>query len=71
VAKHDKVLARVLSGVADANVTFADLRLLLGSLNFEERIRGGHHIFTRNGVIEIVNIQPKGSMAKAYQVKQV
>jgi len=66
VAKHDKVLARVLSGVADANVTFADLRLLLGNLNFEERIRGGHHIFTRNGVIEIVNTQPKGSMAKAY-----
>ncbi|HRK35216.1 MAG TPA: type II toxin-antitoxin system HicA family toxin [Candidatus Hydrogenedentes bacterium] len=66
MAKHDKVLARVLSGVADANVTFADLRLLLGNLNFEERIRGGHHIFTRNGVIEIVNTQPKGSMAKAY-----
>jgi hypothetical protein len=35
------------------------------------RIKGSHHIFTRNDVEEILNLQPKGNMAKAYQVKQV
>ena len=40
-------------------------------LGFEERIRGGHHIFTKDGVPEIINIQPKGSKAKVYQVKQI
>ena len=30
-----------------------------------------HHIFTRDGVEEILNLQPRGSLAKAYQVKQV
>jgi len=43
----------------------------LRRLGFEERIRGDHHIFTKDGVPEIVNIQPKGSMAKVYQVKQI
>ena len=40
-------------------------------LGFEERIRGSHHIFTRDGVEEILNLQPKGAKAKSYQVKQV
>jgi predicted RNase H-like HicB family nuclease len=31
----------------------------------------GHHIYTRDGVLEILNLQPRGSQAKAYQVKQV
>lgn len=35
------------------------------------RIRGDHHIFARDGVAEILNLQPRGSQAKAYQVKQV
>jgi hypothetical protein len=47
------------------------LRSLLESLGFSERIRGDHHIFTRPGVWEIINIQPLGSLSKAYQVKQV
>ena len=32
---------------------------------------GSHHIFTRERVEEIVNLQPKGGKAKPYQVKQV
>ncbi|HEX2092436.1 MAG TPA: hypothetical protein VHG28_08540 [Longimicrobiaceae bacterium] len=44
---------------------------LLHWLGFEERIRGSHYIFTREGVAEILNLQPKGAQAKAYQVKQV
>jgi len=38
---------------------------------FTERIRGDHHIFTKIGIEEILNLQPLGSKAKAYQVKQV
>jgi transposase len=46
--------------------------MLLLSLGFSERIKGNHHIFTRNDVIEIINLQPlKDGKAKAYQVKQV
>jgi hypothetical protein len=40
-------------------------------LGFNERIRGSHHIFTKDGIDEILNLQPKGSKAKSYQVKQV
>ena len=66
-----KILDRVLRGASDANIRFDDLRRVLKRLGFEERIRGDHHIFTRDGVEEILNLQPRGSLAKAYQVKQV
>jgi hypothetical protein len=35
------------------------------------RVRGSHHIFARDGVAEILNLQPKGPNSKPYQVKQV
>jgi hypothetical protein len=40
-------------------------------LGFAERIKGSHHIFTREGVEEILNLQPCQSWAKPYQAKQV
>jgi hypothetical protein len=43
----------------------------LGALGFAERIRGDHHIFSKPGVAEMLNLQPRGSLAKPYQVKQV
>ena len=66
-----KTLDRILSGTADRNVRFGELVNLLGALGFELRVRGDHHIFSRAGVVEIINLQPKGSRAKPYQVKQV
>lgn len=71
MVKRDKVLDKLLRGTADASISFTDLRQLLISLGFAERIRGDHHIFTKEGIVEILNLQPKGSQAKAYQVKQV
>lgn len=71
MSKLTKTLQRVLRGNADANIRFEDLRVLLSSLGFAERVRGGHHISTRDGVAEILNLQPRGGKAKAYQVKQV
>lgn len=66
-----KTLERVLRGTSDSNVRFHDLCRMLKRLGFVERIRGDHHIFTRDGVVEILNLQPRGWLAKAYQVKQV
>jgi hypothetical protein len=40
-------------------------------LGLEQRVRGDHHILWKEGIAEIVNLQPKGSKAKPYQVKQV
>ena len=71
MAKRDKVLEQVLSGQADANIDFGDLRQLLKRLGFAERVKGSHHIFTKAGVEEILNLQPSGAKAKPYQVKQV
>jgi hypothetical protein len=71
MGKEEKVLLKVLRGTSDANISFSELCLLLHYLNFDERIKGSHHIFTRNGVQEILNLQPKGGKAKVYQVKQV
>ena len=71
MAKTDKILEKVLRGVSDANIDFQDLRQLLNRLEFQERIRGSHHIYTKDGVTEIINLQMKGSKAKPYQVKQV
>ena len=67
----DRVLLRVLSGASDANISFAELRRLLIRLGFSERVRGSHHIFTKSGVVEILNVQPKGNRSKPYQVRQV
>jgi hypothetical protein len=67
----DSLLARVLSGSSDASIRFNDLRALLLRSGFDERTRGSHHIFTQSGVDEILNLQPRGSMAKPYQVRQV
>jgi hypothetical protein len=71
VSKYAKILRDVLDGRSDANIRFSELVHLLIQLGFVERIRGDHHIFTKEGVEEILNIQPKGSNAKPYQVKQV
>ena len=69
--KNRKLLEHILMRRSDSNVSFTGLCTLLKKLGFDERIRGDHHIFTRDGVEEIINIQPKGSNAKPYQVKQI
>jgi predicted RNA binding protein YcfA (HicA-like mRNA interferase family) len=65
------MLAIVQSGTSDGSVSVDEICHLLKNLGFEERIRGDHHIFSRYDVEEIVNLQPRGHLAKAYQVKQV
>ena len=71
MGKYSKLREKILAGSADSNIEFAELCKLLGRLGFDERVRGDHHIFTRNDVAEIINLQPKGKNAKTYQVRQV
>ena len=66
-----KILFDVLSGVKDNNIAFSDLQKLLTALGFQHRTKGSHFIYWRDGVEEIINIQPNDNKAKSYQVKQV
>ena len=67
-----KLIQKILSGLSDKNIRFEDLRKLLLSLDFTQRTKGDHYIFTRTTMEEIINLQPlRDGKAKAYQVKQV
>lgn len=39
-------------------------------LGFEERIRGSHHLFRKEGIIEKIILQRDNNKAKIYQVRQ-
>ncbi len=71
MSKFEKILTKVLRGTSDANIGFDELVSLLTRLGFQSRIRGSHHIFYRDNIVEIINIQEKSGKAKPYQVKQV
>jgi hypothetical protein len=72
MSKFEKLQFKLLSGNADNNFSFDDLRNVLLHFKFMERTTGGsHRIFYKEGIEEIINIQPNGSKAKPYQVKQV
>ena len=71
MGKYEKLRQKILSGSSDSNINFSELCKLLIRLRFTERVRGDHHIFTKDCVEEIINIQPKGAKAKPYQVKQI
>lgn len=67
-----KAASKLLEGRSDANFDFDDLCFVLERAGFTRRPgRGSHCIFFRDGVEEIVNIQPRGGQAKPYQVRQV
>jgi predicted RNA binding protein YcfA (HicA-like mRNA interferase family) len=45
---------------------------MLQHLGFTERHSGGsHRVFYKKGVAEIINLQPRGSEGKPYQMKQI
>jgi hypothetical protein len=71
MGKYDKLIQEILRGSSDASIDYDDLRTLLRKLGFEERVRGSHHVFRKQGVEEKINLQSDGSKAKPYQVRQV
>jgi len=56
MSKYEIILRQVVSGTADKNTEFSDLYGLLRKLGFSERIKGSHHIFFHEDVVEIMNI---------------
>ena len=71
MSQYEKLLLSILSGTQDRNILFADLQTVLDRLGFQCRIKGDHFIYTKDGVEEIINLQPAGNKAKPYQVKQI
>ena len=72
MSKRLKFLAQLLATPQTTTLDFDALVNLLLFLGFEQRIRGSHHIFTKAGIEEIINIQPAVSnTVKPYQAKQV
>jgi len=71
MSKFEKIIQKVLSGTVDRNIDFKDLCNLLETLGFDNRIKGSHHIYFKESIAEIINLQPLNNKAKPYQVKQV
>ena len=71
MGKYDKLIVKILRGSSDANISFDDLCELLRRRGFQERIRGSHHVFRKEGVEEKINLQRDADKAKPYQVRQV
>lgn len=71
MGKYEKLYIKILTGRSDNNISFEQLCQMLKKLNFNERMKGSHHIFHKIGIAEILNLQEKEGKAKNYQVKQV
>ncbi|MBI2252465.1 MAG: type II toxin-antitoxin system HicA family toxin [Armatimonadetes bacterium] len=71
MAKHKQLIRKILTGQADANISFDDLCKLLQNIGFDMRVSGSHHIFRKSGIEEKINLQQEGNKAKPYQVRQV
>jgi predicted RNA binding protein YcfA (HicA-like mRNA interferase family) len=64
-----KTLARVLAG--SRNIRFADIQHLVEGFGlYVSRTSGSHHIFSRPGIPELVNLQEVRGEAKPYQIRQ-
>ena len=68
--RHKRLMRTILGGRSDANIRFADFRALMRYLEFDERIRGSHHVYRRHDIPEKVNLQREDGNAKPYQVRQ-
>jgi predicted RNA binding protein YcfA (HicA-like mRNA interferase family) len=65
-----RLLRRLASGAVH-NVRFAEVIDLVEGFGFKlDRIRGSHHLFVHTDVPEVLNLQPEGAQAKAYQIRQ-
>jgi hypothetical protein len=64
MSKYEKLLIQILKGDSDFNISFDELCNLVKKMGFEERIKGSHHVFRKQGVIEKINLQRDGSKAK-------
>lgn len=79
MSSKKKLLEKVLKPNSDGNWKLNDLIKLVKNLGFEKnteksgkKSKGSHKVFSKPGVVEIVNLQDDGhGNAKRYQVGQV
>ena len=71
MSRHERLVRTILRGRSDANIRFSALCALMRYPGFQERVRGSHHLFDKEGIVEIVNLQSHDGHAKPYQVRQV
>ena len=71
MGQREKLIIRILSGTQDKNISFNDACNLLVSFGFALRTKGSHHIFYKDGIDDILNLQPKDGKVKPYQAKQI
>ena len=62
----DKTLEKLLRGESDANIRFDEICQLLEAKGFRMRVSGSHHIFTKSGVMERINLQRGEPASRPY-----
>ena len=67
----EKIISDIICAEKNSNIKFRDVQRALDVMGFRCRIKGDHFIYYKDGINEIINIQPKGNKAKPYQVKQI
>ena len=74
MGKWDRFRQKLLGGQSDNNIDFGDLcHFVEHELGFipHPNNNGSHQVYARTGVLEIIDLQPRGHEAKGYQVKQI
>ena len=71
MSRMEKLFDNILGGRSDNNIKFNELCSLLEKMGFQFRIKGSHHIYFKEGIEEIINLQSVDGHSKPYQVKQV
>jgi predicted RNA binding protein YcfA (HicA-like mRNA interferase family) len=67
--KRKKILQKILA--SSKNIRFSDMVNLVQGFGFTlSRTDGSHHIFTRQDIPELVNLQNIKGQAKPYQIRQ-
>ena len=70
MSKAEKLATKILSGKSDNNFAFNDLCYILERAGFQSRSgKGSHRIYYKEGVVEIVNVQPRNGKAKPISSK--
>lgn len=68
--KTEKILLKLING--SKNIKFDDIVKLLYAYGFTlERINGSHHIFKKESIKRIINIQNVKGEVKPYQLNQL
>ena len=58
----EKTLEKLLRGESDTNIRFDEICQLLQAKGFRMRVSGSHHIFSKSGVMERINLQREGQV---------